>query len=245
MARIYRSFTTTTSSGIELRVVVHSRARNISLRQGIEYLRLTVPPGIEVAETQKAIETLLPRLAEKSAKRPQLTRHYAEGQVIDLPNHGTSITITRTADRPRTIRYINVARRPAIAVDVNLDIASASVTRHITQILLNIGRLMVQTAIIPRAMTLAAKIRRQPAGWKCGHGMRTLGTCSSRRVITLSAALAYYPTELVDYVIYHELAHLDEMNHSDRFHALLDTYLDGREADLTARLRRYRAPLIK
>lgn len=243
MARINHSFTTTGPSGIELRVVVHSRARNISLRQGAGYLRLTVPPGIEVAELKKAIMVLLPRLAKKTEQKP--SPHYTEGQVIDMPDSKISITITRTTNRPRSIRLAGLGDRHTIAVGADLDITSAAVTRHITQILLNLGRLMVQTVIIPHAITLATKIGRRPAGWKCGHGMRTLGTCSSRRVITLSAALAFYPGELIDYVIYHELAHLSEMNHSDRFHALLDKYLDGREAELSARFRRHRCPLIK
>ena len=34
-----------------------------------------------------------------------------------------------------------------------------------------------------------------------------------------------YPTELVDLVILHELAHRSEMNHSGRFYQVLASYL--------------------
>lgn len=57
--------------------------------------------------------------------------------------------------------------------------------------------------------------------------------------------LVFLPQELRDYIICHELAHLSEMNHSPRFHALLDSYLDGREAMLAARLRAYSWPVLR
>ena len=45
-----------------------------------------------------------------------------------------------------------------------------------------------------------------------------------------------FPDDLRDYVICHEIAHLSEMNHGEKFHKLLDSYLDGREAELVRKL---------
>lgn len=51
------------------------------------------------------------------------------------------------------------------------------------------------------------------------------GSCSSRGNINLSTRLLFAPQEVQDYVILHELAHLVEHNHSDRFWALVKQYM--------------------
>jgi predicted metal-dependent hydrolase len=47
------------------------------------------------------------------------------------------------------------------------------------------------------------------------------GSCSSNGSINMSVSLLKAPTKSIDYVIVHELAHLIEFNHSDRFWAIV------------------------
>lgn len=49
---------------------------------------------------------------------------------------------------------------------------------------------------------------------------RTWGTCSNQGVIRLNTHLVKAPPHLLDYVISHELCHLQEMNHGPAFYAL-------------------------
>ncbi|QOY55869.1 M48 family metallopeptidase [Candidatus Sulfurimonas marisnigri] len=62
------------------------------------------------------------------------------------------------------------------------------------------------------------------------------GSCSSKRVITLNTQLIKIDKELIDYIIVHELAHLTHMNHSRKFHDLVDIYISNAK-ELNKRLK--------
>lgn len=51
------------------------------------------------------------------------------------------------------------------------------------------------------------------------------GSCSSNGNISYSWRLMLYPESAREYVVVHELAHLVEMNHSDRFYKIVESVL--------------------
>ena len=55
------------------------------------------------------------------------------------------------------------------------------------------------------------------SGWGISSAKGRWGSCSADRRIRLNWRLIHLEPNLIDYVIAHELAHLDEMNHSVRF----------------------------
>lgn len=61
---------------------------------------------------------------------------------------------------------------------------------------------------------------------------RKWGSCSSKRNITLSKNLQYLPDNLISYIVYHELCHLIEMSHNQKFFELIKKeYPDYKKED--------------
>jgi predicted metal-dependent hydrolase len=50
------------------------------------------------------------------------------------------------------------------------------------------------------------------------------GSCSSKRNLSFNWRLVLAPPEILDYIVVHELAHLKEMNHSQRFWLLVRSF---------------------
>lgn len=65
------------------------------------------------------------------------------------------------------------------------------------------------------------------------------GSCSTRGTLSFNYRLIYLPLPLVDYVIAHELCHLEQMNHSPAFWALVAQAVPDWKV-LRKELRRYR-----
>jgi len=53
------------------------------------------------------------------------------------------------------------------------------------------------------------------------------GSCSAKGRINLNFTLAFLPWELTRVVLFHELCHTKELNHSERFWSLLDRHIPG------------------
>ena len=70
------------------------------------------------------------------------------------------------------------------------------------------------------------------------------GSCSELGNINLSLWLMLAPAHLVDYVIKHELAHLNEMNHGPRFWAELDRMTGGRARQLEREMKQFARSLF-
>jgi len=86
--------------------------------------------------------------------------------------------------------------------------------------------LPLRTAELAASVGLVVKrvtVRDQRSRW---------GSCSSRGTISLNWRLVQAPDFVRDYIIYHELMHLREMNHSARFWARVEEVCPGwREAE--------------
>lgn len=221
-----------------VKITMRSSARRIIARWKDGIVHLTLPPTCNGEDVIRSLDTLAPRLLKR---RNELI--YREGQVIDMA--GISVAITRQSVKPDRVLASMRGDKAFLEVGSGINLDDIAATRTISGILCRIAEKVSPELLLPRAMQLAREIGVTPASWHIMRGFRTLGKCTSRREIHLSYVIAFLPQDLRDYIVWHELAHLSEMSHSPRFHAICDRYCQGREKQLIAALRAFRWPILK
>lgn len=82
--------------------------------------------------------------------------------------------------------------------------------------------------VFQKRMTLIVEVlpwTKDIPDWRLVDMQTQWGSCSPKGVVLLNPNLIKATTRAIDYVILHELCHLEEHNHSQRFYGLLDRYM--------------------
>jgi len=86
-------------------------------------------------------------------------------------------------------------------------------------------------ALTPRVAHYAARVSLPPPPFALSNARTQWGVCMASGRIRLAWRLVHLDPELADYVVAHEIAHLVELNHSERYWALVEwLYPHWREA---------------
>lgn len=179
----------------------------------------------------KVVVTAPPHLPERDVRR-FLAEHeeWITAQRQKTITNQSALTVSRQKLFFRGQEYdfrLNVgAKKPGVIVDIGRLIVTTPSEDHQTvrEILEKWYRLEAKrrfTDRVPLLSDLVGKdlmrvtIRSQRTRW---------GSCSSRNTVSLNWRLIMAPDWVSDYVVYHELAHLTHMNHSQKFWQLVADY---------------------
>lgn len=219
-------------------VLLKGGARSVRARWKGGMIQATAPTGIAFDELKSILASMAPRLSQ--AKPEPM---YRIGQRIEMP--GLEVAICSQTHKPDYVISSMRMPRAAIELGASLDIEAPETIELISRMLCRMASSVAPALLLPRARQVAESVGASPSEWSISRGHRTLGHCDAHGRIALSYALVFYPQELRDYVVCHELAHLSELNHSPRFHRICDRYCGGRERRLQAALRAYKIPIIR
>lgn len=230
--------------GLGTVVVTHKpQARRFIARWKGSTVTLTAPVMATKADVARALATLQPQLiAGRPAPllgpdtvivSPSGFRFEVREGVPDVLGPPDVLKVTVTND-------VLVIYLPK-----GYDFASVDNQRHLSSVLAKAAAKVAPKKLMPEVMRISREIGVAPDSWRVGRGAKVLGTCSARRVITISAFCMFLTPGLLRYIVAHELAHLTHMNHSADFHRLCNRYLDGAEARLASQLRAYPWPLLR
>ena len=115
---------------------------------------------------------------------------------------------------------------------------------YIEFIIQQILRKEAKLYIPKRVMEFANQYKLKVTGIKINSAKTRWGSCTGLNSLNFSLHLMQLPTELIDYVILHELAHIVHKNHSSNFYNLLNKLTNGKHEVLNKNLRKY-SPQIK
>jgi hypothetical protein len=191
--------------GVEapVELTVSARARRLTLRvdPAAGVVRVTVPHGVGEAEARRFVDRHAAWLRRRLDAVPQ-PRPFADG--AEVPILG------------RAHRICHVGGRGAVRrADGVLEVGGAA--DHLGR---RVRDFLVREAareIAQRAHAKAARIDRRITGITLRDTRSRWGSCSAEGRLNFSWRLILAPEEVLDYVVAHEVAHLRELNHSDRF----------------------------
>lgn len=221
-----------------INIVVRSNARSFKGRWKGTELQITVPNGVTVAKYKEVLE-----LWRESLLKSKPKSRYYDGQRFDF--EGFSIVIEASLSRPNQLSCDPKATPCTVRVSKDINFNSTAVEKAISNAICYISHFHAPKLVLQIAAEESKRLGVYPAKYSISNGARTLGHCTPRKEIALSSRLAFLPAELRRYIVCHELAHLTEMNHSSRFHALVNVYTNGREAELERMLRKFAWPIIR
>lgn len=192
----------------EIKRQTRSNARRLRLRIRAEGIFLTLPPKVSEQKVQQFLTASQSWIEEHWQKLQLLMPEQnnvqvSDGELIIFPALGKQWRICLNSEPAKKI----------VQQDQQLLVPRQHAEKHIKQWVLQQAKLFLPN----RLAALAAAHDFKYEQCKVRHAKSRWGSCSSQGVINLNAALLLVPSELLDYVLLHELCHTRQMNHSDKF----------------------------
>ena len=217
--------------GAEVSIRVSPRARRVGLR-------------IDAAE--RKVEVILPRgVAVKTGLRfLEAKRAWVAARLEALPQpvpfvEGALVPVLGVVHRIR--RELDPTAPPVRILDGEIRVRGdpAHLARRVCDHLIAAAR----AEIAPRARRIAAQIGRDVARVNLRDTKSRWGSCSAQGSLSFSWRLIFAPEPVLEYVVAHEVAHLVEMNHGQRFWKLVASLVPD-SAGPRAWLKRHRTLLL-
>lgn len=216
------------ATGLELPVEITLERRR-DTRFGITGKRVTLrlPMGVQPDFIQRQLFELQTWVQEAFLKKPALReafvhKTYQTGDVLEVGQRRYVLDVSVEARGSHTGKLIGDT--------IHLQLSEKSTPAHQTKAIKTLLSRVVAGDFYP-------EIRRRVLDWndrtfrqhiksinlKYNHS--NWGSCSAHSNVNLSTRLLFAPDDVQNYVILHELAHLVELNHSDRFWALVEDHM--------------------
>lgn len=148
----------------------------------------------------------LDRARTRQATRPRSPGVWTIGTQVLWRGEMQAVRIAAEGARPQVSLAADVFRVPSLGGDLRPTLEARFVRLAKIELPARAWELAAETGVDLKSVG----VRNQRARW---------GSCSAAGTVSLNWRLVQTPEAVRDYIIYHELMHLKELNHSDRFWA--------------------------
>lgn len=177
----------------------------------------TIPIRGSVREAQRFVEEhreWLERARERQRRRPRAAEIWVPGTHVLWRGEMVEVRIAAAGERPQVCLAADVFRVPRLEGDLRPTLEAHFARKAKVELPARTWELAAITGVEVKLVT----VRNQRSRW---------GSCSANGTISLNWRLVQTPDFVRDYIIYHELMHLREMNHSARFWARVEEVCPG------------------
>lgn len=216
---------------------VNPRAKRLTFRAKSDAIYVSVPSGTTSKEITDAINQLREKLRGLKEKvvRPLIDLDYR----IDTEYFKLSLV---SGQRDKFLAHSELGEM-RIVCPPSANFADEQLQEWLHKVIEEALRRNAKIILPMRLYQLSGEHNLPYKSVKINSSRGRWGSCSARKAINLSYFLVLLPPHLIDYVLLHELCHTREMNHGDRFWALLNSMTDGKAFELREELKSYKTEL--
>ncbi|MEL6924902.1 MAG: M48 family metallopeptidase [Bacteroidota bacterium] len=203
--------------------VYHERRNNVRASIGKKAVILRMPLRLNQGQQKEQLVWFADWVEKQFAKDPHLHtrffgRQYSSGDQINVGQKEYTLHFETTHNKTHHARLANGV--------IYLKLSDGDNPAHLQKSIKHLLSRVIGQDQLPQVTRRVNELNnmyfRQPVkSVNLKYNQSNWGSCSSKGNINLSTRLLFAPPEVIDYVIIHELAHLIELNHSDRFWKLV------------------------
>ncbi len=215
-------------NGIKYLVKIHYESRSnscVSIRRTA--INIRIPSFLSSAKKNEQLEKMKTWAKNKIMKNPEKFRlkpqkEYKNGDILKIGDEEFALRIEFKDKKGSSARPIG----NTIKLSISDNLSNEEQNNHISSLISS----CIAYKRLPKLQEKIYELNEKHFNRKINkiffkHNKSNWGSCSNARNINISTRLLFAPDEILEYVCIHELAHLIEQNHSDRFWTLVETVM--------------------
>jgi predicted metal-dependent hydrolase len=218
MAKAYKEYITLDNKTIPVNVYLEWR-NNARISIGKQGINLRIPKVLGPSQIDKYMTWCEEWTQKQIRKDPKFKarlfrKSYREGDVLEIGEKSYRLNISYEKRKTHSAKLIDDLIVLKINKDDEADHIQSSIRRLLSRVISAefLPEIEIKVDFINDEFfqedIKAIRLKYNQSNW---------GSCSAKRNINLSSRLLFAPSEVINYVIVHELAHLKELNHSNKF----------------------------